>query len=319
MPKSADQSAAGVLAKPSSSGSARPQLLYFGLLTLYSALPLAALLEAGEQVAAVIIPGSREDGAQEALTPAQPDPDRSATGKMAAIDVLASECDIPLFALNEPAAAAAVRQLAAFQPDAAIVAGFPLRIPPALLAVPGHGFLNAHPSLLPAYRGPTPLFWALRAGETVTGVTLHCMDEDFDTGDIVFQEPVTLVEGATGREHTRHLAEVAASLVCRAARTLREDRELPRRPQPPGGHYQSFPAKESFHLSTDWPAQRAFNFMRGTAGWNQPYTLEIGGLLQLTAREALHYEPEGELGAPLLHRGSELLVQFNPGVLHARA
>jgi methionyl-tRNA formyltransferase len=43
--------------------------------------------------------------------------------------------------------------------------------------------LNLHPSLLPAYRGPAPLFWMARQGETQAGVTLHFLDEGLDTGD----------------------------------------------------------------------------------------------------------------------------------------
>ena len=61
--------------------------------------------------------------------------------------------------------------------------GFPWKIPPDALAVPRHGIVNGHPSLLPRYRGPSPVSWAIRNGETEIGFTFHYMDAELDTGN----------------------------------------------------------------------------------------------------------------------------------------
>ncbi|MEZ4833421.1 MAG: formyltransferase family protein [Caldilineaceae bacterium] len=61
-----------------------------------------------------------------------------------------------------------------------------------------HGFLNLHPSLLPHYRGPDPIFWQLRDGVEPMGVTVHWMDVGVDTGDIAAQAPVALEDGLSG-------------------------------------------------------------------------------------------------------------------------
>jgi methionyl-tRNA formyltransferase len=60
--------------------------------------------------------------------------------------------------------------------DAVVVACFPWKLPPALLARPRLGGLNVHPSLLPLGRGPEPVFWTLRRGERRTGATIHRLD-----------------------------------------------------------------------------------------------------------------------------------------------
>lgn len=78
--------------------------------------------------------------------------------------------------------------LESYHLDLVIVFGFAWKIPQAVLAIPRLGVMNVHVSMLPEYRGPAPLLWAIRNGDTTGGVTVHWMDEDFDTGDILAQQ-----------------------------------------------------------------------------------------------------------------------------------
>jgi methionyl-tRNA formyltransferase len=77
--------------------------------------------------------------------------------------------------------------LRVFEPDLALCTGFPWKIPSEALEVPKHGIVNGHPSLLPKYRGPIPVSWAIRNGETEFGFTFHYMDAELDTGRILGQ------------------------------------------------------------------------------------------------------------------------------------
>ena len=72
-------------------------------------------------------------------------------------------------------------------PDLAVVAAYGRILPSAVLAIPRLGCINVHASLLPKYRGAAPIQWALLRGETVTGVTIMCMNERMDEGDILLQ------------------------------------------------------------------------------------------------------------------------------------
>ena len=87
--------------------------------------------------------------------------------------------------------------LRTFEPDLALCLGFPWKIPPDALAVPRLGIVNGHPSLLPRYRGPSPVSWAIRNGETELGFTFHRMDAELDTGPILAQASFPL-----GDEHS---------------------------------------------------------------------------------------------------------------------
>src|SRR5215210_2175981 len=75
--------------------------------------------------------------------------------------------------------------LAPLRPDLIISRSFPWRIPADVLALPRLGAINGHPALLPKYRGPNPLRWALRNGDTELGYTVHWTTSDFDTGSIL--------------------------------------------------------------------------------------------------------------------------------------
>ncbi|GAB2788506.1 methionyl-tRNA formyltransferase [Streptomyces daliensis] len=78
--------------------------------------------------------------------------------------------------------------LESYQPDLLIVFGFAWKLPPRVLAIPPLGVLNVHVSMLPKYRGPAPLLWAIRNGDSRSGITVHRMDNDFDTGNILAQQ-----------------------------------------------------------------------------------------------------------------------------------
>jgi methionyl-tRNA formyltransferase len=87
--------------------------------------------------------------------------------------------------------------LQAYEPDLALCTGFPWLIPAEAIAVPKLGIVNGHPSLLPRYRGPFPIAWAVRNGETEIGMSYHLMDAQFDTGNVLAQTPIPLAEDET--------------------------------------------------------------------------------------------------------------------------
>jgi len=204
---------------------------------------------------------------------------------------LAWQAGIPVYEsgpLAAPGLASLIRSLA---PDVACVACFDRIIPARLLALPPHGFLNVHPSLLPDFRGPQPLFWQFRAGVNPVGVTVHWMDAGLDTGDIARQRAVTLPDG---------IGESAAEALCAAAGgdllaevlALLADGRGERRPQSAGGSYQPAPTADDFAFDASWDARRAFNFLRGTAGWGLPYIFADGGV-EWRLAEALGWEAGG--------------------------
>ena len=96
--------------------------------------------------------------------------------------------------LDEPQLIQKIRDL---NIDAAVVCSFNYKVPKVLMEATKDGFINVHPSMLPKYRGGNPYSRVIMNGETETGVTIHFMDEKFDTGDIIVQRPYHIHSKAT--------------------------------------------------------------------------------------------------------------------------
>jgi methionyl-tRNA formyltransferase len=148
-------------------------------------------------------------------------PDRPAGrhGTLTPVPVVAraGELGLPIVQparLRDPAAAA---DLAALEPAVGVLADYGRIVPDAILALPPHGILNVHPSLLPRHRGAAPIPATILAGDAETGVTLIRMDAGVDTGPIVAQDRWPL----DGTERTPELeARAAAGGAALLARTL---------------------------------------------------------------------------------------------------
>jgi len=89
----------------------------------------------------------------------------------------------------------AAKELESMRPEFFVVASFGLIIPKWALDIPSMGPVNIHPSLLPKYRGPSPIQWAIWNGDTETGITLIRMNEKMDAGNILYRETMTIEPG----------------------------------------------------------------------------------------------------------------------------
>jgi methionyl-tRNA formyltransferase len=130
--------------------------------------------------------------------------------------------------------AAAAAAFAALGLDAAVVAGYGLILPPAVLAAPRLGCLNVHASLLPRWRGAAPIQRALLAGDAETGITIMQMDTGLDTGPILLAEAVPIGPRTTAAELHDRLAEMGARLIMTALAGVASGR-LVAGPQPAAG------------------------------------------------------------------------------------
>ncbi len=115
--------------------------------------------------------------------------------------------------------------------DTGLVLTFPYKIPSSLYKLPANGFYNVHPGLLPAYRGPDPIFWQIRNKEKNAGVTIHKLDDDFDTGPVVVSEKLGLDPDDTYGILSEKLSYTAAKLTGTLLKLLSFDFEIPSRPQ----------------------------------------------------------------------------------------
>lgn len=103
--------------------------------------------------------------------------------------------------------------LSIVQPDLAILVAYGKIIPRDILSIPRYGFINVHPSLLPKYRGPSPIQSAILNGEEKTGITIILLDEKVDHGPLLAQKEVEIEKTDTHESLTEKLAEIGADLL----------------------------------------------------------------------------------------------------------
>lgn len=294
------------------------RILYLGMTGVFSLLPLAALLRSRHTVAAVLVAASPGNGPAIELLPPP-----TLTGDLPlhpsflnrTIMDLAWESGIDLYRVRNPSSMDVLELVKNLGVDVGCTACFDRLIRKPLRNVPSLGFLNVHPSLLPAYRGPSPLFWTFRDGVRETGVTIHRMDAGADTGPILAQAPFTLADGLTGPEADRLAAALGADLLVQVLDGLADGVITPR-PQPAGGWSNPLPQLADFRLDPSWSARRAFNFMRGASEWGVPFALDLP-VRHLSLARAVAYNESARLGHAVHIDGNHALIQFTPGVLEA--
>jgi methionyl-tRNA formyltransferase len=158
--------------------------------------------------------------------------------------------------------------------DVAVTCAYGKILPADLLAVPRHGFLNVHTSLLPRYRGAAPIQWALINGEDRTGVTIMRTDPGLDTGPVLLQESLAIGPDETALALAPRLSALGARLIVQAIEeidSLREELQ-----DDSLATLAPLLTKDDGRIRFGDAASAVLNRYRGTAGWPGSW-LEHGG------------------------------------------
>ncbi len=127
---------------------------------------------------------------------------------------------IPVASVTDVNSTEAVAQIREWRPDLIVSIYFNHRIGPEVLAIPAIGTLNVHGAVLPGNRGMFPYFWALCNGDDESGSTVHWVDENFDTGDVVLQSAFPIEKDDTAVSVQAKSARVGADLLAEALRLI---------------------------------------------------------------------------------------------------
>lgn len=143
-----------------------------------------AVVGAGHSIVGVLCPFPKPVGRKKVVTACE-------------LELWARSRSIPVFNVDKEALSKGISHFALPKTDVLVVADFGYLIPAWLLGFPTYGAYNLHPSLLPRWRGATPVPFTLLFGDTETGISIIKMNEKFDLGDVVAQVHIEVVEGDT--------------------------------------------------------------------------------------------------------------------------
>jgi methionyl-tRNA formyltransferase len=207
--------------------------------------------------------------------------------------------------------------LASARPEVLLSWFWPTRVPDAVLALAPRGAFGVHPSLLPRWRGPDPYFWAIFSGDHETGVTLHRLAAEYDTGAVVEQVRLPMRAGENAWALARRLDRPGLRLLVRAAQALDAGEVLTGSPQREVDA-SSAPAPSEALLSIDWQqdAHAITRLVRAAAPY--PGALaELGGeVIEILAAEAVDVAlPQALQPADAVLAGGRVVVRAGIGAV----
>lgn len=240
----------------------------------------------------------------------QPDKPKGRGHEMAfpPVKEVALEAGIPVLQPQRAKDEAFIEELRTLNPDIILVAAYGKLLPAAILDMPKFGCINVHASLLPKYRGASPIQWAVLNGDEKSGVTIMHMAETMDTGDIIMTEEVVLAEDETAGSLHDKLAAIGGPLLITAMDALETGRAPRIRQNEEEATHVKMLDKTMGNLDFSKPALQLERWIRGLNPWPTAYTKLNGKMCKLWKAEVI---PAEELGKET--RGTE------PGTVIATA
>lgn len=225
-----------------------------------AATSLGALLrESAFQIVAVVTQPDRPKGRDLKL---QPSP----------VKQLAQGAGIPVLQPVKAREERFLAELRALQPDLIAVAAFGQILPPAILDLPRLGCLNVHTSLLPRYRGASPIQAAILNGDPETGVTIMKMDVGLDTGAILTQRSTPITDDDNAATLHDRLAKLGAELLVQTITDYASGKIQPRPQQHERATHVAKIKKEDGRIDWSQPARAIWNRIRAFTPWPGAFT-----------------------------------------------
>ncbi len=246
-------------------------IVFFGT-PLFAVPSLKALIQAGEEISAVVTQPDRKKGRGHLLS-------QSPVKQLAVrngINVLQPE------KMND---AAFLNELSSIKPELIVVVAYGKILTEEILRLPALGCINAHASLLPKYRGAAPIAWAIINGEKKTGITTMLMDNGLDTGDILLQKELEISDEDTTETLSIRLSELGASLLLKTISRIRNGSLNPQR-QSGEATYAPIIKKEDGLVNWSKTAAELSNFVRGMHPWPGAYCYLNRGMIKLVRVKA---------------------------------
>lgn len=229
----------------------------------YAAVTLEKLIESDHEIAGVFAQPDKPVGRKQILTPPP-------------VKVVAEENNIPVYQPKTLRDGEALEILKGINPDIIVVVAYGKILPEKILNLPKYGCVNGHASLLPKYRGASPIQWCIVCGEEKTGVTVMQMDIGMDTGDILTQCEVEIGEKETAEELFERLSVITAELLVNTLADLEKGNITPQKQDEEKASYAPIIKKEMAELDFSKSAKELYNAVRGYYSWPCAYFF-LGG------------------------------------------
>jgi methionyl-tRNA formyltransferase len=194
---------------------------------------------------------------------------------------------IPVLQPTNLKSEAFLEELRSYQANLQIIVAFRM-LPEVVWAMPELGSFNIHGSLLPQYRGAAPINWAIINGEKETGVTSFFLKHEIDTGDLIFQDRLPILEEDDFGSMYEKLKHKGAELAVRTVQAIERDEVQPK-PQQTSAETKHAPKifKETCEINWNQPAHKVRDFIRGLSPYPAAWTRFDGKTFKIFKTEAI--------------------------------
>jgi methionyl-tRNA formyltransferase len=193
--------------------------------------------------------------------------------------------NLPVVQVSSLRQPAEIAQLAEFKPEAIVVAAYGQLLPQAVLDIPCYGCLNIHPSLLPKYRGASPVISTILAGDEFAGVSVMRLDAGMDTGPVFTRAQVPVLANDTAESLTPRLFRLGAQLLLEVMAGLPSGKMIPEPQNDTLASYTAEITREAGKIDWQRTAVEIGRMVRAYQPWPEAYTFWQGK--QITIKEAL--------------------------------
>ncbi len=205
--------------------------------------------------------------------------------------------------------------------DMVLVFTFPWKISTDVLSLPGYGFINFHFGLLPQYRGADAIFWSIRNKEPYGGISIHYMDEGFDTGALIHVEKIPILPTDTYGMHSAKLANANIMVLQKLMPLLLSGNTKGNKQTDVEANYYSKPQLKN--IAIDWEKQSADEIValvNACNPWNKgAYTMYNGMPLRITEASVINTGANNVSHGEIIEiNDSGIQVQCHNGVLNAK-
>jgi len=210
-----------------------------------------------------------------------------------------------------------ITDIAKLYPDVIVVAAYAQKLPKAVLNIPVFGCVNIHPSLLPQYRGVSPVPTAILSGDSFTGVSVMLMDEGWDTGPVLSRAQVPILKRDTTGSLMDKLSLIGAQLLLDVLPQLAGGKLVPQPQDEEGVTYSGIIHKEDGEIDWHLPAVDIWRRIRAYQPWPGCYTRWQGRQLKIHEAAPLGEQTTGEAGhvVTLGNKGTAFGISTGDGIL----
>jgi methionyl-tRNA formyltransferase len=259
------------------------KIIFFG--TPEFALPcFDALIRSGHEVIAAVTQPDKPAGRKHAVI-------------FSPVKKFAVEHNIPVMQPEKAKDPAFLAEYKKLRPDINLVIAFGQLLPDELIYHPGFHTINIHASLLPKYRGASPINWAVINGDTHTGITYQFIEKKLDAGDIIHVEKIRIKDDDTSETLSKRLSRLAADTVLKVFDMVEKNEFTRAKQDELQATYVGMLKKEDGKIDFSVPAEKIINKVRGLLPWPVAYCFFGGKSLKIYSAETGPCAPAGVPGA----------------------